>query len=94
MARWDFTGDLPTFYADFGEPVVVAGNPLTAIFDGGYVDALGIASTQPSLRCMAADVAAAQKGAAVVRAGVNYTVETRQPVAPDELEVRLMLRRV
>lgn len=90
----DFAQDLPTFYADFGEPVVVAGSTITAIFDGGYVDALGVASTQPSLRCQAPDVATAQKGAAVVRAGVNYTVETRQPVAPDELEIRLMLRRV
>lgn len=88
-----FVGDLSAFYADFGESVTVAGSPITAIFSGGYAEALDVAGTQPTLRCIAADVSGVALGAAVVRAGVNYTVRGKQPVAPDELETVLILER-
>lgn len=88
-----FTADLSAFYADFGEPVTVAGSPLTAIYSGGYLETLGVAGTAPFLRCIASDVVGVMPGAPVVRAGVNYTLRERQPVAPDELEVILVLER-
>ena len=79
----DFAADLSAMYADFGEAVTVAGNPVTAIFDGGFADALGVAGTSPSLRCRSADVSAVAINAAVVRGGVTYTVKARQPIAPE-----------
>lgn len=89
----DYSADLAGLYADFGESVTVAAATITAIFDGGYADALDMAGTQPTLRCRASDVASVAHGAAVVRAGVNYTVRGKQPLAPDELETRLVLER-
>lgn len=88
-----FADDLLAFYADFGEPVTVAGSPLTAIFSGGYIETNGVAGTTPVLRCRASDVSGVAKGAAVVRAGVAYTVAERQPLAPDEIETLLILER-
>ena len=89
----DFSLHLSAFYADFGEPVTVAGSPITAIFDGGYLAANDAAGTQPTLRCLASDVSAVAIGAAVVRNGVSYTVRGSEPIAPDELETRLILER-
>ena len=89
----DFAADIAGFYADFGEPVTVAGSPITAIYSSGYVEALDVATTQPTLRCRAADVAAVAVGAAVVRAGTSYTVRGKQPLPPDELETVLILER-
>ena len=88
------TADLSQLYADFGEPVTIAGAPVTAIFDGGYVAALDVASTTPTLRCIASTVASVTEGAAVVRAGTNYVVRGIEPIAPDERETRLILERV
>ncbi len=84
---------LSALYAEHGEPVTLAGSPAVAIFGGGYGEALDVAGTQPTLRCRAADVAAVTRGAAVVRAGVTYTVREKQPLAPDELETLLILER-
>lgn len=88
-----FASHLAALYATFGEPVTVAGSPITAIFDGGYAEAAGVAGTQPSLRCRASDVAAVVRGAAVVRASVNYTVVNIEPLPPDQIETRLILQR-
>ena len=88
-----FTETLAPFYADFGETVTVAGASVTAIFSSGYAEALGVAGTQPTLRCAAADVSSVAIGAAVVRAGVNYTVRGKEPLPPDEVETVLILER-
>jgi hypothetical protein len=89
----DFTPSLALIYAQFGEPVTIAGSPVTAIFDGGYIAALDVQSTAPALRCRASDIAAVAVGATVARAGVSYVVRAIEPVAPDELEKRLVLER-
>jgi hypothetical protein len=89
----DFAPSLALIYAQFGEPVTIAGSPVTAIFDGGFINALDVSSTQPSLRCRNADIAGVAVGATVVRGAVNYLVRVIEPVAPDELEKRLVLER-
>lgn len=82
---------LAALYATHGELVTVAGSPITAIYDGGYVGSHGVACTQPSLRCMAADVVSVTIDAAVVRGSVSYTVRGIEPMPPDEMETRLIL---
>lgn len=89
----NFAADLPAFYFDFGETVTVAGASITAIFGGGYAEVEGVAGTRPTLRCRATDVAAVSVGAAVVRGAVSYVVRGIEPLAPDELEVLLILER-
>jgi hypothetical protein len=86
-----YASDLAAVYAAQGEAVTVAGTAVTAFFDGGYAEALGVAGTGPSLRCIASTVAAAAAGDAVVRAAVTYTVRNILPIPPDELETRLIL---
>lgn len=88
-----FDESLSTYYADFGEVVTIDALPVTAIFDGGYIATLEVAGTQPSLRCIAADVLFVARGSAVVRASTNYIVRGIEPIAPDEVEVRLILER-
>jgi len=80
-------------YAVLGELVTVDGDDITAIFDGGYAESLDAAGTAPSLRCIAADVAAVAVGDTVVRDGITYKVRNLLPIAPDELETRLVLER-
>lgn len=89
----DFAPSLALLYAQFGEPVTVAGSPVVAIFDGGYLASLDVQGTQPSLRCRAADVASVAVGATVVRGATSYLVRVIEPLAPDELEKRLVLER-
>lgn len=89
----DFLPSLALIYAQFGEPVTIAGAPVTAIFEGGYIAALDVQSTAPALRCRASDIATVAVGATVVRAGVTYLVRSIEPVAPDEIERRLVLER-
>lgn len=89
----DVTDDLAIFYADFGESVTVRGTARTCIFDGGYVAVDGVAANQPSLRSFATDAIADEEGDTVVRAGVIYKIRDVEPIAPDELEVRLILER-
>lgn len=88
-----FATDLPSLYSDFGESCTIAGNAVTAIFDGGFVQAFDVSGTQPTLRCIKSTVASVTVGAAVVRAGVNYVVRGIELIAPDELETRLILER-
>lgn len=89
----DFTADLPALYSALGESVTVAGSPVTAIFDGGYAEQLGIGGTLPTLRCVASDVVGVERGDSVVRAGISYVVTNVEPIPPDEAEKRLILER-
>ncbi len=89
----DFAPSLTLLYAQFGESVTVAGTSVRAIFDGGYADALSVQGTAPSIRVRAADAASVTVGATVVRGATTYLVRVIEPVAPDELEKRLVLER-
>ena len=89
-----FASDLAAAYAQEGETVTVDGADVKAFFDAGYLDALGVAGTQLSLRCIASTVAGVAVGDTVVRAAVSYTVRGIQSIYPDELETRLILEAV
>lgn len=80
-------------YAALGESVTVDGSPVTAMWDGGYAQAFDVSGSACSLRCMSSDVSGVSIGDTVVRATVSYTVRAIQPIAPDELETRLILER-
>lgn len=94
----DFSAELPAIYAEFGdaEQPTLGGVPIAGIFDGGYVDAggLGVAGTSPTFRCATTAAAAAVVDTTLfARAGVSYLVRGKQPIAPDEIETRLILER-
>lgn len=80
-------------YAALGESVTVDGSAVTAIFDAGYAEAFDVSGNIPSLRCISSTVSGVEVGDTVVRAAVTYTVRSIQPIAPDELETRLILER-
>lgn len=82
---------LEGYFSDFGETVTIAGNAVTAIFDGGYAETLDASGTAPSLLCIAADVAAVVVGDAVIRNAAAYTVRNILPEPPDEALTRLVL---
>ncbi len=84
---------LVELYEQMGESVTLAGSPITAIFDGGYVEALGMSGTAPTLRCIASQAPASVIGQTAVRGAITYIVRGREPLPPDELEVRLILER-
>ena len=88
-----FASDLAALYGDFSETVTISGNAVTAIYDGGYAEALDATGIRPTLRCIASTVVSVSVGATLVRNGVTYTVRGKEPIAPDELETRLILER-
>ena len=89
-----FATDLAAAYAAQGESVTVDGTACTAFFDAGYLDALGVAGKQVSLRCVSSSITGAAIGDTVVRSGASYTVREIQTIYPDELETRLILEAV
>lgn len=89
----NFFIDLSAFYADFGEPVSVAGSSITAIWSSGYTGVLDASSSAPTLRCRSTDVSSVAVGSPVIRAGVNYTLRGKETIFPDELETILILER-
>jgi hypothetical protein len=78
-------------YAVLGELITVAGETVKAFFESGYAESFDVAGTAPTVRCIAADVPTVEVGDAVVRDGTSYTVRNVIPLAPDELELRLVL---
>lgn len=88
-----FSSDLAGLYGDFSETVTINGSAASGIFDGGYSETLDVAGTRPTLRCIASAVVSVNAGATVIRNGVTYTVRGKEPIAPDELETRLILER-
>jgi hypothetical protein len=85
--------DLAAAYAAEGETVTVAGVGVSAFWNTGYGDALGVAGSDVALRCIASDVAHAEVGDTVVRGPASYTIRSIAPIFPDGLEVLLVLER-
>lgn len=76
----NFTEDRSTFMADFGEDVLVAGQPLRGIFDAVYQASLEVASTAPALTVFEADLPALTVGlSTVVRGAETYRIVNQQP---------------
>jgi len=67
------------FFADFGVPATIAGNPVSVIFDNEYLASLGVESSNPVALADDADVVGLAHGDAVVIGAVNYTVAEIQP---------------
>jgi hypothetical protein len=88
-----FASDLAAVYAAQAELVTIAGVPTECFFDGGYAEALDMAGTSPSLRCITSAVSSVTVGASAVRGSVTYAVRNILPIGPDELETRLILER-
>lgn len=88
-----FESDLAAAYAAQAETVSIGTGTALAFFDGGYGEAYEVAGTFPSVRCIASDVSTVAAGDTVVRDSVTYTVRNLMPIAPDELETRLILER-
>lgn len=75
-----FTEDTTAFLADFGEEVLVAGQPVRGIFDEAYIDPLGVASVAPALTTFPALLPAFTVGlSTLVRGVVTYRIVGQQP---------------
>jgi hypothetical protein len=80
-----FNEDLTAFLApaEFATSVLVAGQPVAAIFDNGYalggVGVMGMASSQPALTLATASVAANPVGATVQVGATSYLVAAHEP---------------
>lgn len=57
-----------------GELITVGVAQVWAIVDNEYVEALGVAGTQPVATCRSTDVTAVTRATSVVRGGVTYRV--------------------
>jgi hypothetical protein len=88
-----YATDLAAVYAAEGETVTVAGTGVSAFWNTGYGEALGVAGSDTALRCIASSVAHAEVGDAVVRGPASYTIRSIAPIFPDGLETLLVLER-
>ena len=64
---------------DFGVEIEIAGRVVTAIFDDGYADALGVWVTTPVLTAKTVDFENDNRGDTLHIANVAYTIGERQP---------------
>lgn len=77
-----FTEDLTPYFADFGEPGTLAGQPVRGIFDAPAAQQLGgvgMAAEPPQYTLPTAQVPAEPYGAALALARGNYTVREHVP---------------
>ena len=79
------TEDLDAYLADFGEAFTLQGGAaggVTAIFDNAYLEAVGIAGSNPVAQCKASAVVAADIGKTFTRVGtgVVYTIRGVEPI--------------
>lgn len=93
-----FVENLAPMLADFGEPVVLAGASVRAIFDTQAVDPItGAVTLEPSVLLRAASAPAAAVGQTMVRntatGAVSYTVRQVLQEPPDGALLRLVLAR-
>lgn len=69
------TENVTAFLADFGENVLVAGQPVRGIFDEAYADPLGVASTAPALATFTALLPTVTPGlSTLVRGTTTYRI--------------------
>lgn len=78
------TEDFDAFLVDFGEAFTLQGGAaggVTGIFDNAYLEAVGIAGTNPVARVKASAVAAGDIGKTFTRVatGIVYTIRGREP---------------
>lgn len=74
-----FAENYSAFLADFGEEVLVAGQPVRGIFDEAYADPLGVASASPALSTFTSLLPAITVGlSTLVRGVVTYRIANRQ----------------
>lgn len=77
-----FTEDLSVFFDtdDFAIAATASwGGTVNVIFDSAYLDALGVAGTNPIALAIATEVTAARIGATLVISGTTYTIRDRMP---------------
>jgi hypothetical protein len=89
----EYETDLAAVYAAEGETVTVAGTAVSAFWNTGYGEALGVAGSDIALRCVASHVSHAAVGDAVVRGPASYTIRGIEAIFPDGLETLLVLER-
>jgi hypothetical protein len=63
---------------------------VSGFFDAAYLEALGMAGTNPVFECKASAIAAGDIGKTLTVAGVVYTIRNREPL-DDGAFVRLQL---
>ena len=75
-----FVEDHAAYFADFGVPATLDGQPLRVIFDTPYVEAFGgVATRQTQVTAPSASVDAATNTSVLVVAGNTYRVRSVQP---------------
>ena len=74
-----YDGDASVFLADFGVSAVIAGPPVTVIYDNDFMAGLEVESSNPVALAASADVAGVAHGDPVVINGVNHTVVGKKP---------------
>jgi hypothetical protein len=74
-----FTEDLDPFFNDFAIQVRINGEDITAIFSDNFVDAEGIASTNPHLIVKSSDIPDIENEDEVEAKNTMYQVASIQP---------------
>ena len=71
--------DRAAILADDGVNVTIGGGTIVALFDNGFVDALGMWSTTPVLTAQTSDFTSHDRGTSLTIGGVAYTIAEKQP---------------
>jgi hypothetical protein len=71
--------ELAGYLADFGQPVVVDGVTITAVFRRQFVESLDVEGERPTLLCRSSDVSSVVHGDAVTVNAASYTVYGIEP---------------
>ena len=76
-----FTENLSAFFADFGEPAILGGGTVQAIFDKAYLaDFNIIEGSNPMALCIDTEIAGkVAHGTQITIRSVNYTIREAQP---------------
>jgi len=74
-----FTEDLAPFFDsdEFGSTVTHGATTFVGIFDNGFSEVLGAASSHPTLTCKTSDAPAV--GETITIAGTDYTIMVHEP---------------
>lgn len=71
--------DLSVFFRDSGVDATINGKAVRVLFDNGFAEALGVAGTNPTAICVAADIDADPTGQTVVIDATTYVVTLPRP---------------